>query len=56
MREGYIMKHTYIPASAFALAATVLFTACARGGGDAGNVTPAGSTGTEQVTSWTRRR
>ena len=54
MKEGYIMKHTYIPASAFALAAAVLFTACTRGGGgvaDAETVTPAGQTGTEQVTS-----
>lgn len=51
MREGYIMKHTYIPASAFALAAAVLFTACARGGGDAENVPPANQTETEQVTS-----
>ena len=51
MREGYNMKHTYIPASAFALAAAVLFTACARGGGDAENVSPANQTETEQVTS-----
>lgn len=50
MREGYIMKHIYIPASAVALAAAVLFTACARGGGDAENVPPAGQTESEQVT------
>ncbi len=51
MREDYNMKHTYIPASAVALAAAVLFTACARGDGDAENVPPANQTGTEQVTS-----
>ena len=44
------MKHIYIPASAVALAAAVLFTACARGGGDAENVPPAGQTESEQVT------
>lgn len=53
MREGYNMKHTYIPASAAILAAAVLFTACTRGGGgvaDAEKVPPAGQTETEQVT------